>query len=171
MTAYRIVDRHSELGDVSGTLSHQQIDLYVNDLKTAVSQTFTGSGADPAVPFIVVNSGSHFTVNSRKFQTGSGITIQDDGPGGFFTVSVDPGFITASIISSQVWLEPVSGTVDGQNTVFFTRSVPSPSASLHLYHNGLVQMMNVDYTLTSGSKVTFFDAPRQNSNILASYYK
>lgn len=170
MTAYRIIDEHSELSDVSGTLPHQRIDLYISEIVTAISQTFTGSGADPTVPFIVVDSGSNFTVNSRKFHTGSGVLITDGGPGGYFTVSVDPMFVTASIIAAQVWLEPVSGTADGSNKIFFTSQVPSPSASLHLYHNGLVQMMNVDYFL-SGAQVTFVDSPRQNSNILATYLK
>lgn len=55
-----------------------------------------------------------------------------------------------------VWvdLETPAGVVNGVNTVFVLSEAPSPAGSLHLYRNGVLQRVGVDYSL-NGSTVTF----------------
>ncbi len=180
MTAYRVIDLHSELGDVSGTLSHQQIDRIITDLLTTVSSSLSGSiaSATPSGSYLVVNSSNGEPTTARKFKAGPGILISDGGPGGFFTASVDANYIKSVVSGSggfytpptQIWLEPVSGSVNGTNTTFATKFSPNPSGSLHLYWNGLVQQMNKDYHLT-GSQINWVGSAPKRGCLLATYQK
>ncbi len=66
--------------------------------------------------------------------------------------------------------ETPSGTVDGSNTTFTLSSPPSPTASLALFRNGVLQKQGLDYTL-SGNTITFRLAatPQADDLLLASY--
>jgi len=68
MTAYRVVDDHNELDNI-GTVTHDEIDSHIND-----------------TPFVVV-SGSNVPASGRYIEAGTGITIQDDGPGQALIIS------------------------------------------------------------------------------------
>ena len=63
-----------------------------------------------------------------------------------------------------------SGMVNGTNTTFTLSQAPSPSTSLSLYRNGIMQKAGQDFTL-SGSTVTFAPAntPQVGDTLLASY--
>ena len=71
---------------------------------------------------------------------------------------------------SFVDLETPGGTVDGTNAAFTLSATPTPSASLLLFRNGLLQKAGVDYSLT-GSMVTFLagSTPQPGDLLLASY--
>ena len=66
--------------------------------------------------------------------------------------------------------EVPGGLVDGANASFALANTPAPSASLHLFRNGLLQKLGFDFTL-SGSTVTFVSVaiPGPGDTILASY--
>jgi hypothetical protein len=63
-----------------------------------------------------------------------------------------------------------SGIVNGSNTTFTLSQTPSPSTSVALYRNGIVQKAGQDYTL-SGSTVAFVAAsvPQAGDTLLAYY--
>jgi len=60
--------------------------------------------------------------------------------------------------------------VDGTNATFALSYAPTPSASLLLFRNGLLQKAGVDYTL-AGSTVTFLagSVPQPGDSLQASY--
>jgi len=66
--------------------------------------------------------------------------------------------------------EVPAGAVDGVNLAFSIVNAPSPSSSLNLFRNGLLQKAGLDYTL-SGSTITFTSIalPVSGDAILASY--
>jgi hypothetical protein len=76
------------------------------------------------------------------------------------------GGTTASFRDS----ESPSGIVDGSNTAFTLSAAPSPTGSLALYRNGILQKVGQDFAL-SGSTVTFVTAgtPQPGDTLLASY--
>ncbi len=63
-----------------------------------------------------------------------------------------------------------SGIVDGSNATFALAAVPSPTTSLSVYRNGMLQKPGVDYTAT-GNSVQFVSAatPQPGDTLLASY--
>jgi len=65
--------------------------------------------------------------------------------------------------------EVVSGTKDGSNLAFTTAFVPV-AGSVHLYLNGLLQTVSVDYTI-SGNLITMTVAPQSDDTLIASYRK
>lgn len=70
MTARRVIDDHKDLENI-GELSHDELDIHVND-----------------TPFMVL-SGSVVPPTARYLEAGSGITITDSGPGAGVTISAD----------------------------------------------------------------------------------
>lgn len=60
-----------------------------------------------------------------------------------------------------------TGAIDGSNKTFTLRSVPAWS-SLHLYKNGLRQILGIDYTL-SGATITFRTAPASGDAVVCDY--
>jgi hypothetical protein len=66
--------------------------------------------------------------------------------------------------------ETPSPTPDGVTTAFTLANVPSPTASLEFYRNGVLMKQNYDYTL-SGTTVTFVAAsiPQSGDLLTASY--
>jgi hypothetical protein len=62
------------------------------------------------------------------------------------------------------------GGVDGSNTQFTIVSTPTPTTSLQLFRNGLLQKGGFDYTLT-GSTITFVSAatPQPGDTLVAFY--
>jgi len=67
-------------------------------------------------------------------------------------------------------LEVPVGTVNGSNATFLLSQAPYPAGSLHLFRNGILQRVVVDYTL-SGNAVTFLSVstPQAGDQLLASY--
>jgi hypothetical protein len=63
-----------------------------------------------------------------------------------------------------------AGLVDGANTMFTLSGVPSPTASLTIYRNGMLQKAGQDFTL-SGNQIQFVAAaaPQAGDTLLASY--
>jgi len=66
--------------------------------------------------------------------------------------------------------EVPGGTIDGANVSFSVANTPTPSASLLLFRNGLLQRPGFDYILT-GSTITFVSAaaPLIGDSVVASY--
>lgn len=67
-------------------------------------------------------------------------------------------------------METPAGALNGTNAVFTLNHVPAPSASLHLYRNGILQKPGGDYTL-SGNTITFASesVPQPGDLLLGSY--
>lgn len=67
-------------------------------------------------------------------------------------------------------LEAPVGAVNGSNATFVLSQAPFPAGSLHLFRNGILQRVIVDYTL-SGNAVTFLNVstPQAGDQLLASY--
>lgn len=77
-------------------------------------------------------------------------------------MSSGPGFVDA---------ETPAGLINGSNTVFTLADAPSPLTSLTVYRNGLLQTLNLDYTL-SGNVITFASASApQTGDLLAASYR
>jgi hypothetical protein len=66
--------------------------------------------------------------------------------------------------------ESPGGVVDGSNTTFTLANAPSPSTSLHLFRNGILQKLTFDYTF-GGSTILFVAGatPQPGDTILADY--
>lgn len=90
------------------------------------------------------------------------------------TINAGTGVITATAAGSTINFadnETPAGTIDGTNATFTLAHTPivSPSSSLLLFLNGVLQKASVnDYTLT-GASIVFATAPVVNSIILAFY--
>lgn len=64
-----------------------------------------------------------------------------------------------------------SGSINGLNAVFTLSQTPSPSSSLSLYRNGMMQRQGVDYSLAANT-VTFVPAATpQTGDILTAFYR
>ena len=67
--------------------------------------------------------------------------------------------------------EVPAGSVNGTNPGFTLVNAPSPVTSLALFRNGVLQRLNVDYTL-SGAAITFFGgAIPVTGDLLQAYYR
>lgn len=77
------------------------------------------------------------------------------------TSSTAPGFIDNEV---------PQGTIDGTNTAFSLSNSPSPSTSLTVFLNGILQGSGTDYSL-SGNRITFatVSRPRLGDVLQASY--
>lgn len=64
-----------------------------------------------------------------------------------------------------------TGTLNGTNTSFTLANPPSPGGSLTLYRNGLVQLNNVDFTLSGGTITFTAGSIPQAGDILQAYYR
>src|SRR5512140_2648224 len=66
--------------------------------------------------------------------------------------------------------EAPGGIVDGSNLVFTLSGVPSPSSSLTVYRNGMLQKAGLDYSV-NGNQLQFVPAaaPQAGDALLASY--
>jgi len=67
--------------------------------------------------------------------------------------------------------ETPSGTIDGSNSSFTLSGTPTPSASLLLYRNGLLQKQSLDYTLSGGTVSFTASAVPQTGDVLAAFYR
>jgi uncharacterized protein YoxC len=77
------------------------------------------------------------------------------------------GSVTASFADA----ETPGGTINGTTTAFTLANPPTPTGSLALYRNGLLQSPGVDFTL-AGTSVTFTTASiPQTGDILEAYYR
>ncbi|HMF75345.1 MAG TPA: hypothetical protein VK604_06745 [Bryobacteraceae bacterium] len=81
--------------------------------------------------------------------------------------SLGAGGSNALFVDSQT----PAGTANGTNNSFALTQTPSPSASLSLYRNGLLQMNGVNFTV-AGTALTFLAGNRpQSGDILEAYYR
>ncbi len=89
--------------------------------------------------------------------------VRVDGTAGPCDVTSNPGpeFVDG---------EAPAGLMDGSNAVFTLASTPSPAASLQLYRNGVLQKLNLDYTLAD-NLITFAmtSVPQVEDVLLSSY--
>ncbi len=67
--------------------------------------------------------------------------------------------------------ETPSGTIDGSNSSFTLSGTPTPSASLLLYRNGLLQKQSLDYTLSGGTVSFTASAVPQTGDVLTAFYR
>jgi hypothetical protein len=67
--------------------------------------------------------------------------------------------------------EVPSGTVNGVNAVFTLQTAPSPSQSLILAVNGVIQKPGVDFTLSSGTVTFLTGAIPETGDLLLSWYR
>lgn len=148
MTAVRIVEAHAELEN-SGQVPHSTIDTYL-----------TGSA------FLVVSGSGPLPPTARRLKQGPGVSFDDQGPGGNFTISATSA-LTGSSIS---WMETPSGDVDGVNLTFLLANTPTPTLALMFFVNGVLQKQGAgsDYLL-SGSTITSNYTYRSGSNLAATY--
>lgn len=101
---------------------------------------------------------------------GENVTISTGSNGQITISALSAGFGAVSKISRMSWMEIPTGVVDGLNMVFSLAHAPSPSQSLMLYVNGVLQSegMLKDYMLADNSIMTV-TAPSINSQIVATY--
>ena len=96
MTARRVIDDHKDLENI-GELSHDELDTHVND-----------------TPFMVL-SGTVVPPTARYLAAGTGITIDDGGPGAGVTISADaaeyvfPADLSVSLRSGRTFGRFASG--------------------------------------------------------------
>lgn len=69
---------------------------------------------------------------------------------------------------TQVDGEVPSGTINSSNVTFTLAHAPNPATSLHLFKNGLRQLLTTDYSL-SGLTITYTTAPATSSTHEADY--
>jgi hypothetical protein len=150
MTAYRVVDDHSELGGV-GTLTHDQLDQVVNTTPWVIVSGVAGTQPPSA----------------RRLVQGPGVTITDGGPGGDLVISAT-GMLTGS---TTMWMERPVGLNDGVNRDFALSFAPTPGSALMFFYNGILQEQgsDSDYVLVSGSIVHMLHPYRSGSNFRATY--
>jgi len=150
MTAYRVIDDHQEL-DNAGTVTHDQLDAYINTTPWVIVSGTVG----PVPP------------DARKLLAGPGIIITDTGPGGNLIISAS----AASSGSTIQWMEVPSGSTDGVNFDFSLLHFPYPSGSLMFFINGVLQSQGPadDYVMVSGSIVHVLHKYRIGSNLKATY--
>ncbi len=95
---------------------------------------------------------------------GSGIEIRTDGAN-YFTQRGDVSAGTSINFSDN---EAPSGTINGSNAAFTLAHTPSPTASLQLFMNGVLQIVGTDYTLATAT-ITMTAAPTTGANLRAWY--
>jgi hypothetical protein len=77
----------------------------------------------------------------------------------------------AVVLPGFVDMETPTGVVDGANAIFGLSAAPSPSSSLHLFRNGILQRQGTDYVLT-GNAITFLNvATPQTGDLLSASYR
>ena len=67
--------------------------------------------------------------------------------------------------------ETPAGAVNGSNTAFTLRYMPSPAASLDLYLNGLLMAQGVDYAITTNAITFFLHSTPQTGDVLVASYR
>jgi len=101
---------------------------------------------------------------------GNNVTIAT-GTNGQITISAASlGEGSGEILSEMSWMETPSGFIDGVNLVFTLSHSPSPTNSLMLYVNGVLQSQGLekDYTI-SDNVVVMTSTPVAGSQIVATY--
>ncbi len=64
-----------------------------------------------------------------------------------------------------------SGSINGFNPVFTLSQTPSPSTSLSLYRNGMMQRQGVDYSVAANTVTFVPGATPQTGDILTAFYR
>jgi hypothetical protein len=67
--------------------------------------------------------------------------------------------------------ETPTGAVDGANSVFTLSNSPSPSGSLQVFRNGMLQRVSLDYSLSGGTITFLSGAVPQNGDVIQTYYR
>lgn len=96
---------------------------------------------------------------------GQGVEIYTDGTNYFAERGMGTGGGATINFADD---ETPSGTLNGSNTAFTLAHTPSPSGSLQLYLNGVLQVPGTDFTL-SGASITMTVAPASTDTLKAWY--
>lgn len=112
MTAYKVVDSHSELNDI-GNISHDVIDTHIS-----------------SSAFLVTSSSLNTPPEARLLTAGTGIIIDDAGPGGNLTISTSGS--TGTSLPNASSIGQILFSVDGQS---FTPQTPLVSPDGWLLNN------------------------------------
>jgi hypothetical protein len=145
MTAYRVIDDHKELENV-GTLTHGQIDGYINDTS-----------------FIIFSGSTEVPSGSRQLVAGTGITITDGGPGSTVVISssgsseyVYPNDLLVSLKDGKTFGRystgqtiPSTGKTPAQVIMMAIAEPIDPSLSITGF-NVLTSAFNTTGSVTSG---------------------
>lgn len=85
---------------------------------------------------------------------------------------VQASYRTSGAVATIVDAETPAGVINGLNAAFTLQNTPSPSNSVQLYRNGMLQRLGVDYTI-SGATITFTSVsiPRSGDALIVSYRK
>jgi hypothetical protein len=159
--------------------------LRVRDVRVATSSGNSSSGADtgssPVAESAVVGLLSDLGARPVKgpgFSAGRVLLVDSAGllesAGGTASdclhVDGSSGPCGSTETASFVDGEAPSGIVDGSNATFGLSAAPTPTTSLAIYRNGLLQKAGSDFTL-SGQTVQFVAAaiPQPGDTLLASY--
>ncbi|MGH9583996.1 MAG: hypothetical protein ACRD4O_13800, partial [Bryobacteraceae bacterium] len=67
--------------------------------------------------------------------------------------------------------EKPGGTPNGANATFTLANTPSPSGSVELYRNGVLQAPGIDYTISSSSITFSSGSIPQTNDLLQAYYR
>jgi hypothetical protein len=105
-----------------------------------------------------------------QFNLGPGnatLYIGIDSTGAFWAngIKITGGLVGANFVDTEI----PSGAINGVNTIFTLAHTPSPSGSLQLFRNGLLQQAGGgDYALATNT-ITFTTAPVSTDTIIANY--
>ena len=146
-------------GGGSGTITLPLSESNVTNLNADLAaRPMKGSNYAPAHAAMIDSLGSISSVSGN----GGDCVHVDGSSGACGSTTSYPVFVDA---------DPPSGSINGLNTVFTLNQTPSPSTSLSLYRNGMMQRQGVDYSLAANT-VTFVSGARpQTGDILTAFYR
>jgi hypothetical protein len=158
--------------------------LHISDVRTAMTTTGTGAGADTGDNTSILESGvtglvadlAARAIKGPGYVAGTAVIDTNGLIEGAVGNSTDCVHVDGSsgpcgnAVPSFIDGNSPTGVVDGSNTAFGLSAVPDPVTSLAVYRNGVLQKTGQDYNL-SGSTVTFVAAatPQPGDTLLASY--
>jgi len=154
----QVTNLSADLSSINGSVT--SLTSQVNDLASNLSTlTSTVNGNTTSLTGLNTSVGD---LNTSVTNLGNSLTA--------LTATVNT--LSASG-SSAVFVdaETPGGTMNGANTAFTLANPPAPATSLKLFRNGLLQQVNIDFTL-SGSAITFLaGSVPQAADYVRAYYR
>jgi hypothetical protein len=155
-----VTDLSSDLDGINTSLTNLSSTINgVSSTVTALSST------------VSANSGSISTLNGSVGTLTTNLTNVTNSVSGLTNTVNTLSASVANNFSVFIDAEKPAGTPNGTITAFTLANAPSPTGSLELFRNGVLQTPGVDYTV-SGSSVTFLSGSiPQTSDVLQAYYR